>query len=223
MTNKDRPNQSSPSRRIFYALLFLASLTSFLTITTYIHVSPGIFFSFVLVNAIFQACVGSYLQPAVIALASLFGPTAVQAVMSGQGAVGVVVSGVQVLSATASVWGTSAESVSAYLQDGAAEEKSAFIFFSLSTVFFLGTIFALRWLTAMPAYKAVMGMFEERQKRLESSSRDLGERGGPVSGGRSNLALEGKGQILRVAKANATYEIAVAYVFIVTLVGYSLS
>jgi len=183
----------------------------------------GFFSSFVLLNGILQACAGAYLQPAVIALASLFGPTAVQAVMSGQGAVGVVVSGVQVLSATASVWGTSPESVSASLQNGAAEARSAFIFFALSTVFFLCTIFFLGWLTAMPACKAVMVLFEQRQKQSESGGGDLDERQGLVSGGRSDMVSGGQSQIMRVAKANVTYEIAVAYIFIVTLASNSVS
>lgn len=170
-----------------------------------------------------QASVGSYLQPAVIGLASLFGPTAVQAVMAGQGAVGVVVSGVQVLSATASVWGTSPEKAKTNLNDGAAEETSAFIFFALSTVFFVCTSVALRWLTVMPAYKAVMVPFEQRQKRIASNRRDLAEIEGLVSNGLTNVAFEGKGQILRVAKGNLMYEIAVAYVFIVTLVSHLTS
>jgi len=175
------------------------------------------------VNGILQASVGSYLQPAVIALASLFGPTAVQAVMAGQGAVGVVVSGVQVLSATASVWGTAPEKVLISLQDGAAEETSAFIFFALSTVFLVCTTVALRWLTAMPAYKAVMVPFEQRQKRIGSNSGDLDEREGLISGGPTNVTSEGKGQILRVAKANILYEIAVAHIFVVTLVSHIVS
>jgi solute carrier family 29 (equilibrative nucleoside transporter), member 1/2/3 len=143
--------------------------------------------------------------------------------MAGQGAVGVVVSGVQVLSATASVWGGPSETVSTHLKDWAAEEHSAFIFFALSTVFLLWTTVALRYLTAMPAYKAVMVPFEQRQKHIESSSGNRDERQGLVSSGRTNVALDVKGQILRVAKANTTYEIAVAYVFIVTLVSHTVS
>ena len=143
--------------------------------------------------------------------------------MAGQGAVGVVVSGVQVLSATASVWGTSPEKVKTNLKDGAAEETSAFIFFALSTVYLVCTTVALKWLTAMPAYKAVMVPFEQRQKRIVSNRRDLDEIEGLVSNGLTNVAFEGKGQILRVAKGNLMYEIAVAYVFIVTLVSHLTS
>lgn len=136
--------------------------------------------------------------------------------MSGQGAVGVVVSLIQVLSATASVWGTTPETVAIALQDGAAEERSAFIFFAISTGFFVSVTGALAWLTAMPAYKAVIAPFEQRQRRLQSQvSGDSSETQGLVS---SNRISEGKGQIMRIAKANITYEIAVAYTFIVTLV-----
>jgi equilibrative nucleoside transporter 1/2/3 len=187
-------------------------------ITTFIHASPGFFFPFILVNGILQAAVGAYLQPAVIAIASLFGPAAVQAIMAGQGAVGVVVSGVQMLSATASVWGTTPETISAYVNDGAAEARSALIFFGLSSVFLVCTTIALGWLTAMPAYKAAIVPFEQRRKDMMLNTEELEERQGLISSGRTSVVSEGKGQILRVAKANATYEIAIAYVFIVTLV-----
>lgn len=138
-----------------------------------------------------------------------------QATMSGQGAVAVVVSAVQVLSATAFVWGTTPETVSTISKDGAAEERSALIFFTLSTLFLLATTSALAWLTAMPAYKAVVGLLEQRQIHVYSASEDSGDL---VSSGRSSVVSEGRNQIWRVAKANITYEVAVAYVFIVTLV-----
>lgn len=69
----------------------------------------------------------------------------------------------------------------------------------------------------MPACKAVMVLFEQRQKQSESGGGDLDERQGLVSGGRSDMVSDGQSQIMRVAKANVTYEIAVAYIFIVTL------
>lgn len=156
-----------------------------------------------------------------MALASLFGSTAVQAVMSGQGAVAVAVSGVQVLSATASVWGTAPETVLATLKDGEAEERSALIFFALSTLFLLATTSALAYLMAMPAYKDVVGLFDQRQIHARSFSGDSDERRGLVSSGRCSVVSEGQSQIWRVAKANLTYEIAVAYIFIVTLVSHA--
>ena len=193
-----------------------------LTITTFIHIPPGFFFAFVILNSILQSAAGSYIQPAVIALASLFGSSAVQAVMGGQGAVGVVVSGVQVLSAHASIWGTTPETVLTQSKDGVAEERSAFIFFALSTVFLVSNTGALAWLTAMPAYKTVVVHFEQRQKNSRTTSGESDECRGLVTGGLSGVESEGHSQIWRVAKANMLYEVAVAYVFIVTLVSHPI-
>ncbi|KAJ7162577.1 nucleoside transporter-domain-containing protein [Mycena crocata] len=204
---------SSPSRRVLITTLCLSCLTFLLTISTFFHTSPNIFFAFILLDGASQAALGAYLQTAIIAIASLFGPTAVQAVMAGQAAVAVAVSGVQVFSAIASVWGQSRETVSA-VSNGEPEEKSAFIFFSLSTVFLIVTAAAHGWLVTMPAYKTVVGSLENKKVVSENGSSD--ELRGLVLTGGENMEDE-KGQIMRVAKANVTYEVAVSYVFVVTL------
>jgi solute carrier family 29 (equilibrative nucleoside transporter), member 1/2/3 len=211
------PQQVSPSRRIVFATSCLAVLSLLLTLSTFIHLAPGVFFAFVISNGIAQAGSGSYLQTSVIAVASVFGPAAVQAVMSGQAAVAVVVSGVQVLSAITSLWGIPEKEIATYRSDGKAEERSAFLFFGLSTLFLLFTIGVHQWLVTTQAYKTVVrptrmqgvvqldeGSFDETQRLVSM-------------GGRSSI-LDDKAQILRVAKANVKYEFAVAYVFIVTLV-----
>ncbi|ESK93761.1 nucleoside transporter [Moniliophthora roreri MCA 2997] len=206
--------QSSPSRQTIFSLLWLAVLCFLLTLSTLVQISPGPFFAFVILNGIVQAAFGSYLQTSVIAVASLFGPTAVQAMLSGQAAVAVAVSTVQVLSASASVSvkreGRPVEGLS---RDKNPEERAAFIFFGLSTVFLLVTVVAQWWLTRMPQYHAVAGSLEV----IHKTGRDgADERRGLVSGGRSDPSIE-KTRIIRVAKTNIIYEVAVAYVFIVTL------
>ncbi|KAJ6627477.1 nucleoside transporter-domain-containing protein [Mycena sp. CBHHK59/15] len=206
--------QSSPSRRVLITTLCLSFLTFLLTISTFVHTSPGVFFAFVLLDGVSQAAFGAYLQTAVIVIASLFGPTAVQALMSGQAAVAVAVSGVQVFSAVASVWDQSPETISTYVSNGEPEERSALIFFSLSTVFLVVSAAAHGWLVTMPAYKVVAGSLEAKKIVSENGSSD--EIQGLVSNRRSEISEE-KGQILRVAKANVLYEIAVSYVFVVTL------
>ncbi|KAJ7499272.1 nucleoside transporter-domain-containing protein [Mycena latifolia] len=206
--------QSSPSRRALITTLCLSSLTFLLTISTFVHTSPGLFFVFVLVNGVSQAALGAYLQTAIIVIASLFGPTAVQALMSGQAAVAVAVSGVQVFSAVASVWGQSRETISTYVSNGEPEERSALIFFSLSTIFLIVSAAAHGWLVTMPAYKTVAGSLEHKKVVGENGSSD--ELRALVSTGRNDLSDE-KGQIMRVAKANVIFEIAVSYVFVVTL------
>ncbi|KAK7015524.1 hypothetical protein VNI00_019105 [Paramarasmius palmivorus] len=208
--------QSSPSRQTIFSLLWLSALCFLLTLSTLIEISPGPFFAFVILNGIVQAAFGSYLQTSVIAVASLFGPTAVQAMLSGQAAVAVAVSTVQVLSATASVHGED-RPVDGLTRDKNPEERAAFIFFGLSTIFLLVTVGAQWWLTRMPQYHAVAGSLEAAHKPGRSSGTD-DETRGLVSGGRSDheTSIE-KARIIRVAKTNIVYEVAVAYVFMVTL------
>lgn len=231
--------QASPVRRIYASTIALTFLILLLTLTTFVHVPPRSFFSFVLTIGILEACAFSYLLPAGLVLSSLFGPKAIQAVMSGQGAIGVAVSGVQMLSAIASVWSTSQNPIagdgtgsilssnwfSTYnlrLYVGIAEERSAFAFLGLATLFLASTIGLLTWLTSMPTYKAVMGPFERRQQQIRSSSRGRShERQDLVSRGRSRSSVapeSGLSQLWRVAKTNIIYEVTVAYVFTVTLV-----
>ncbi|KAF7432835.1 hypothetical protein PC9H_004778 [Pleurotus ostreatus] len=202
-----------PSTRIRQSTIWLVVMTLLLTLSTFVTISPGIFFAFVIINGIVQAAAGSYLQTATIQVASLFGPHTVQAMFTGQGAVAVVVSGVQVVSATVSTWGASQETISTYvLGDGSAEERSAFIFFGLSTLFLLFSLAAHAWLVSMPIYKTVAAPLEH--KAITGSTTD--EIQGLVSGHRHEFHDEKK-RIIRVARLNVTYEVAVAYVFIVTL------
>lgn len=191
-------------------MLVLSALTFLLTISTFFAVSPGLFVSFVLLNGAAQAAAGAYLQTSIIAVASLFGPPAVQAMMSGQAAVAVAVSGVQVLSASFSVWGKPRT----YVSTGSAEERSAFIFFGLSTLFLVASAGAHAWLVSMPAYKIVAGSLEQHKKLSGGTSE---ERLGLVSSGRTDIS-HAKANAIRVLKANVSYEVAVAYVFVVTLV-----
>ncbi|KAJ3790664.1 nucleoside transporter-domain-containing protein [Lentinula aff. detonsa] len=222
--------QTAPSVRTTTSLYGLTALTFLLTLSTFISISPGFFFIFVLLNGIIQASFGSYLQSSVIAVASLFGPQAVQAMLAGQAAVAVVVSAVQVVSAAVSVkTATMAEFKSELTGRGERdpEERSAFIFFGLSTIFLLLSLAAHRWLISMPEYRTVVGPLEVRKQgagttrttifdppevgtNVDEQSRIL------ISAGPSQFLTQ-KHRIWRVAKANVLYEIAVAYVFTVTL------
>lgn len=135
--------------------------------------------------------------------------------MSGQAAVAVAVSSVQVISAAAFLWGKTKESIESLLKEGSAEEQSAFVFFALSTVFLVASAVAHAWLVRMPIYKTIAAPLEKHK-----SVRDLGSPHEPqalTSIGRSKFSDE-KARIMRIAKTNITYHIAVAYVFVVTLV-----
>ncbi|KIK65644.1 hypothetical protein GYMLUDRAFT_39141 [Collybiopsis luxurians FD-317 M1] len=209
-----KSKQMIASRQTILTLLGLAGLNFLLTLSTLVTISPGIFFAFVLLNGMAQAALGSYLQTSIIAVASLFGPTAIQPMLSGQAAVAIVVSAVQVLSAIASVGNGSKSSADVLTRSRDPEESSAFIFFGLSTIFLLFSAAAQRWLVSMPAYHTVAGSLEVRKAVPEIGTDD--EHRTLVSSGPSQVFSE-KSRIWRVAKANILFEIAVAYVFMVTL------
>ncbi|KAF9468919.1 nucleoside transporter-domain-containing protein [Collybia nuda] len=206
--------QTSPSRQTRITIFSLTILTFLLTLSTFFRVAPGIFFTFVLLNGATQATAGAYLQTSLIAVASLFGPTAVQSMMSGQAAVAVAVSAVQVISAAAFLWGKSKELIEAQLKDGSAEERSAFVFFALSTVFLVVSAAAHTWLVRMPIYRRIAAPLEQHKVMRELGSPH--ERQALTSVGRTEFA-DDKAHIMRIAKTNITYHIAVAYVFVVTL------
>jgi equilibrative nucleoside transporter 1/2/3 len=180
--------------------------------------SSGVFTFFVLFNGAAQAAAGAYLQTSVVAVASLFGPPAVQAMMSGQAAVAVAVSGVQVLSAAASVHGRP----STYVSDGSAEERSAFIFFLLSTIFLIFSAMVYSWLVRTPVYARVAAPLEQQSRKISNEVVNSSEQIGLVSSRPTGLSDENANAAIRVAKANVTYEVAVAYVFVVTLVSLTL-
>ena len=183
----------------------LTVLTFMLTLSTYFHPSPGVFFAFIMLNGVTQAAAGSYLQTSVIAVASLFGPIALQSMMSGQAAIAVAVSGVEVIGAAVSLHRSPSPDVAA---DSEPEEKSAFIFFALSTLFYLVSAATHVWLTRLPAYDKIMA-------KLAHTSPDLARNPSET------INEDKRHQLVRVAKTNAVYNLAVAYVFIITLVSLS--
>ncbi|KAH8106313.1 nucleoside transporter-domain-containing protein [Cristinia sonorae] len=213
-------DQATTARRTLLSILTLTVLTFMFTVSTFITTSPGIYFAFVILNGVAQAAAGSYLQTSVIAVASLFGPTAMQALFSGQAAVGVAVSAIQVISSAASV-GTTA--TAEQLAESKPEERSAFIFFGISTIFLLFSAAAHAWLIRLPSYKAVVGQFSHIRHRSR------GETGASLEDSilsvTSLLSTTGpkvdsaqrRTQIIRVAKSNIVYNLAVAYVFVITL------
>ncbi|KAI0796511.1 nucleoside transporter-domain-containing protein [Abortiporus biennis] len=206
-------NQATSANRALWSMFILSFLMFSLTMSTYVRISPGTFFGFVLLNGIAQAAAGSYLQTSVVAVASLFGPAAMQSIMSGQAAVGVAVSAVQVISsATATRDSPPRPSISG----SEPEEDSAFAFFGISTAFFLISAIAYSTLIGLPAYRAVIDRFKHANDVTHGDmfhdNLDMG-----VSSSAISIPAEKKEQIIRVSKANMIYYIAVAYVFVVTL------
>ncbi|KAG6833854.1 hypothetical protein H0H87_011788 [Tephrocybe sp. NHM501043] len=208
--------RTSPSRQIRQCIIWLSILCLVLTLSTYVRVPAALFFTLILSIGAAQAALGSYLQTSVVAVASLYGPQALQAMMSGQAAVAVVVSSVQVLSSALFLWKATPEKIAANAIDGEAEKDSARVFFALSTLFLVLSAFAHKVLVSKPTYKTLVGPLEQKflpETGTIEASQLL------TSHGRESYTTE-KDRIIRVAKANIVYELAVAYVFIVTLAVY---
>ena len=157
---------------------------------------------------------GAYLQTSVIAVGSLFGPPAIQSMMAGQAAVAVVVSGVQVISSAASVAGKPGT----YTSDGSAEEKAAFIFLALSTAFLIVCAGVHTWFIRMPVYKIVAASLESKSKIRDDPGQEEERRELIPNESATSTLQSNKANVIRVAKINVIYEVAVALVFLVTLV-----
>ena len=151
-------------------------------------------------------------------LASLFGAPAMQAVVSGQGAVGVAVSAIQLLSAIASVKASPAGFT--VMEERAAEARSAFVFFSLSTVFLIFSAGAYAWLMKTPEYREITGDNKTRRVSisLSQSFTSDGEGAGLVSG-RSRVAPPSPvARTIAMIRTNLPFNFTAAWVFTVTLV-----
>ncbi|TFK29245.1 hypothetical protein FA15DRAFT_610293 [Coprinopsis marcescibilis] len=202
---------TKPSERTRSTIGCILFLNVLLTLSTFFTPSPGLFAIFVLLNGAAQAAAGGYLQTSAIAVASLFGPAAVQAMIAGQAAVAVVISGVQVVSSATSIAG---KPKTAVVEDSA-EATSAFIFFVISTLFMVVSYLAHEALLRMPVYDRVAGSLERPSYKI-SLGTDEGLSTRSVSRARS-VVVEEAGNVMKVAKANVLFEVAVAYVFMATL------
>ena len=196
-------------------MLCLALLTCLLTLSTFVHLPEGAFVTYTIVTGIALAAAGSYLQTSVLAVASLFGPSVLQSLMSGQAVVAVTLSTVQLISAT-----TSLRSSKVGPADGVAETKSARLFFGIAALFLLLCGVANAWMTRLPSFRAVVPIDDRvpwMRRRLSVSA----DARSPVIGAPHNSTSDSKAlwdRILGVARRNVTYEVAIAYVLMVTLV-----
>jgi equilibrative nucleoside transporter 1/2/3 len=142
--------------------------------------------------------------------------------ISGQAAIAVVVSVVQVVSSALSVWGSTPDAIVAFISndgvgDGIAEQDSARTFFGISALFMISTFMAYAWMARLPAYKATVGILEQDMK-LKGASGGTDDTGGLIFRDTDQASLEEKNRIIRVFKANILYELALAYVYVITLV-----
>lgn len=215
--------QSSPSRRVFWSTASVTLIIVLLFFSTFGYYQPSTFFFFAILCAISLAICVSYLSTAAFAGASLFGAPYMQSMISGQAAIAVVVSVVQVVTSALSVWGSTPEAIAAFISndgigDGMAEQDSARLFFGISALFMTSTFMAYAWMARLPAYKTTVGILEQNQNvKLQGALGSTDETGGVVFRDTDQASLEERNQIIRVFKANILYEFAVAYVFVITL------
>lgn len=189
-------------------------LVTSLYLSTFIRGTPLIFFSFALFNAGTQAVASGYLCTSVYAGAALLGASFLQTVLSGQAAIAVAVSAVQVASSIIGLWGSSPGSASMEdSRDGQAEEIAARIFFGVSAIFLGITFAAYFWLTRQPFYKSAISTLEPH-----CGVEDTEERARLVAGDRRNSSTVPNSHVYQVFKRNLVFMFSVAYVFAVTLV-----
>ena len=138
------------------------------------------------------------LQWAVFALASLWSSQSVLGVMSGQGGIAVLVSGTQVFLAIFSALGAKAPSDETQSQSTLAGVG----LWALGGVGTVGCIYAHRYLMRHPDYASVLAPLLSRREEA----------------GNSETKRKDREVLKRVFKRNLLLEIAVAWVFVVTLV-----
>ncbi|KAH7909969.1 nucleoside transporter-domain-containing protein [Hygrophoropsis aurantiaca] len=205
--------QSSSFHRIIISSIWLSVLMFLLFLSTFIHSAPGVFFAFVILNGIMQAGCASHLGTAIYAEAALLGSPCVQALMTGQAAVAVVVSGVQFISAVGSTWNVSHEfDATVNASDGIAEEHAARVLFGTSAAFIIATTVVYAWSKTLP-----LGGMRAGETRQARRSTDTEELRGLISATPVISLPDNKSQLMRVFKANFIYEFSGAYVYVVTL------
>jgi len=141
-----------------------------------------------------------------------------QAVVSGQAAVGVAVSAIQLLGALASVKASPAGAT--VMEESTPETRSAFVFFALSTVFYVFSAGAYAWLMKTPEYREINSGHRTRRISLSMSQNftDDDEGAGLVSGRLRDATPSPVARTIAMIKTNLAFNFTVAWVFIVTLV-----
>lgn len=189
-------------------LYAIAILNLLLALTTLVVLPPTLFFFFVIINGIAQAAAGSYMQCSLIAMVSLLGPPAMQPLISGQAAVGVLVSLVQFFSSAAGVSTNEVDN-----PNSRAATKAAFIFFGVSTAFTVFSILMHSRLINTTEYRTIVVPFEKITDVISPEE----EREALVGNGQTVISPKLKPDMLAVIKKNALYNFSVAYGFAVTL------
>ncbi|KAL1411186.1 hypothetical protein Q8F55_002137 [Vanrija albida] len=187
---------SPPEPRLRWSLLLMLGTTVLLAFPILPLVLPALsaansslLFPLILLVTLVLSVACSYLQSAVFALSALWGSGEIFAVMSGQGAIAVIVSAAQFVLAVASSGHA----------DGKPSTAAAVGLWALGALGSIGCLYALRVLVLHPAYTSVLAPLAHRRQE------------GTASGAKSKQVM------WRVFRKNTRIEFAVAFVFIVTL------
>ncbi|CAE6404465.1 unnamed protein product [Rhizoctonia solani] len=211
-----------PAARIVLPLALNALLITFLAITPRLSITPGAFFAIILTNGALQATSGAWFQTSVVALASVFGPDAIAAYMAGGALVAVGVSLLKLVTAHASLNSEYPESyrlelVSRIFSNPSNSDAatSSTIYFSIAAAFIGCGIAAYVYLHPKIPHDA-----RKEPSRLEVDNSDTESIPTEVDYllGRVSTPIQiSNASIWIVARKNAYYNIAVFYVFVVTL------
>jgi equilibrative nucleoside transporter 1/2/3 len=220
-------SQVIPAARIVLPLALNALLITFLAITPRLSLSPGIFFAIVLTNGALQATSGAWFQTSVVALASVFGPDAIAAYMTGGALVAVGVSMLKLVTVHTSLNSGDSESYGPELSMNPFDNPSVLdagtssvIYFSIAAAFIGSGIVAYAYLHPKIPQEA-----QKEPPRLEVDNSDTESLPTEVDYllGRVSTPIQmSNASIWIVARKNAYYNIAVFYVFVVTMVRASV-
>ncbi|KAF8334989.1 nucleoside transporter-domain-containing protein [Cantharellus anzutake] len=209
---------STPSRiRINRSILIVIAMLVVLTISPLFPFSGGLFFSIIILNGVIQSAAGSYFQTAVVGIAALFGSSALQSHFSGQAASGVVVSAIQFVSVLVSAKNESKDIASLALPPS--QSFSASLFFGVTTLCMAMALVAHSALQQTPSYHAVVLTFEQSKGTIVEvvGREEVPEENQPFISQDVQVHISSTVKVSDMAWTNAVYNVAVAYVFIVTL------
>ncbi|GAA5851934.1 hypothetical protein JCM9279_007029 [Rhodotorula babjevae] len=167
------------SRRISWSILVLAAnLVLFIISTVVKEIPPALFFAFLIISSIILAASASYLQNAVVALSASFGPSYLNQILSGQGAIGFAVAMIQFVAAYGAVKSAPKEPAHGFILDNstfsyalpadpslistaaaappATIRQSAFTFFLTVGIFAFASFVCYIILVRLPLYHLVL-------------------------------------------------------------------
>ncbi|KAF8547949.1 hypothetical protein OG21DRAFT_1423952 [Imleria badia] len=205
---------SSPSRRILMSMIAMTLLVTSLCLSTFVRGTPSTFFAFALFIAASVAVADGYLCTAAYAGAALLGTSCLRIMFSGQAAIGVFVSAVQVASSMIALWGLSPKSVSmdVMVGDDHAEDTATRILFGVSAVFLCITLFAYTRLTRQYFCSSATGALDHHRR-----AGDVDELTQLLPNDRRNPSTEPNSRVYQVLRRNLIFMFSIVYVFVVTL------